>query len=70
MNNIFVYCETEEKVIADVSLELLTKAKSLAARLKCKVEAIILGSAINGLEKELFKYGADVVHMADRKSVV
>jgi electron transfer flavoprotein alpha subunit len=67
MNNIFVYCEIEENAIADVSLELLTKAKSLASQLKCKVEAIALGSGLNGIEKEIFKYGADVVHIGDDK---
>ncbi|MFW5877637.1 MAG: electron transfer flavoprotein subunit alpha/FixB family protein [bacterium] len=67
MNNIFVYCEIEEKEIADVSLELLTKARSLANQLECKVEAIVLGSGLNGIEKELFKYGADFVHVGDDK---
>lgn len=67
MNNIFVYCETEEQSIVDVSLELLTKARSLADRLKCKVEAVVLGSGLNGIEKEIFKYGADIVHLGDDK---
>ena len=67
MNNIFVYCEIEEKAVADVSLELLTKAKTLANQLSCKVEAIVLGSGLNGIEKELYQYGADIVHLADDK---
>ena len=67
MNNIFVYCEIEENEIADVSLELLTKARSLANQLDCKVEAIVLGSGLDGIEKELYKYGADVVHAGDDK---
>ena len=65
MNNIFVYCETEDKNIADVSLELLTKARSLAGQLGCKVEAIALGSGLKGIENELFSYGADIVHIGD-----
>lgn len=67
MNNIFVYCEIEDSTIADVSLELLTKARSLALQLGCKVEAVALGSELNGIEKELFSYGADVVHVGDDK---
>ncbi len=67
MNNIFVYCEIEDQTIADVSLELLTKARSLAGQLGCKVEAIALGSGLNGIENELFAYGADVVHVGDDK---
>lgn len=65
MNNIFVYCEIENGVVADVSLELLTKGRSLADRLSCKLEAIAIGHNLNGLEKELFTYGTDVVHVAD-----
>ncbi len=67
MNNIFVYCEIEEGAIADVSLELLTKARSLADRLNCKLEAILLGSELNGFEKEVFKYGVDILHVGEDK---
>ncbi|MCF8380640.1 MAG: electron transfer flavoprotein subunit alpha/FixB family protein [Bacteroidales bacterium] len=67
MNNIFVYCEIEDREIADVSLELLTKGKSLAKQLACKLEVIVLGSDLNGIENKLYKYGADVVHVGDDK---
>ena len=30
MNNVFVYCELEGTVVAEVSLELLTKGRKLA----------------------------------------
>jgi len=53
MNNVFVYCEIEEGQIVDVSLELLTKGKSLAEELKCKLEAIIIGSDLKGIEKKV-----------------
>lgn len=65
MNNIFVYCEIEEGAIAEVSLELLTKGRKLADTLKCKLEAVLLGTDLTGLEKQLFPYGVDVVHIAD-----
>lgn len=65
MNNIFVYIELESGHVADVSLELLTKARSLATPLGCKVEAIALGHNITGIEKQLALYGADIVHLAD-----
>ena len=35
MNNIFVYLEIEDGVVGDVSLELLTKGRSLADQYKC-----------------------------------
>jgi electron transfer flavoprotein alpha subunit len=70
MNNVFIYCElTEEKHIADVSLELLTKGRSLANELGVKVEAIVIGHDLKGIEKEVFPYGADVVHVADNKNL-
>ncbi|MDR1887737.1 MAG: electron transfer flavoprotein subunit alpha/FixB family protein [Prevotellaceae bacterium] len=65
MNNIFVYCETEKGKIADVSLELLTKGHELAKRLNCKLEALVIGYRLSGIEKTLYEYGADVVHVAD-----
>ena len=61
MNNVFVYCEVDEKEIADVSLELLSKGRELALVLKCKLEAIVLGFKIFSIEKELFEYGVDVI---------
>ncbi len=66
MNNIFVYCEvTEEKTIADVSLELLSKAHKLAGELQVKLEAVIIGTDIKGIEKQVFPYEVDKVHIAD-----
>lgn len=65
MNNLFVFCELDEGKPADVSLELLTKGRSLANTLGCRLEAVVLGSGIEGIENELFPYGVDVVHVAD-----
>lgn len=65
VNNLFVFCELDEGKPADVSLELLTKGRSLANTLGCKLEAVVLGSGLEGIENELFPYGTDVVHVAD-----
>ena len=65
MNNIFVYIELEEGRIADVSLELLTKGRELADTLGVKLEAVAMGVGLTGIEKELAKYGADTVWVAD-----
>lgn len=67
MDNVFVYCEIEDGKIAEVSLEILSKGRSLANDLKCQLEAIVLGSKLKDIEKELFEYGADVVHIGDDK---
>ena len=66
MNNIFVYCEiTEERTIADVSLELCSKARKLADRLQTKLEAIVIGSNLKNLEEQLYPYGVDIINVAD-----
>ena len=67
MNSVFVYCEIEEGIIADVSLELLTKGRTLATELGVKLEAIVLGSDLKGVEKQVFPYGVDVLWLGDDK---
>lgn len=67
MNNVSVICEIEEGKIADVSLELMTKGRSLANDLKCKLEAVVLGYHLNNVEKELYPFGADVVYVGNDK---
>ena len=65
MNNLFVYCEIEDGIIGDVSLELLTKGRSLANQLKCKLEAVVIGHNLDNVGEQLFPYGVDVLHIAD-----
>ncbi|MFA7116508.1 MAG: electron transfer flavoprotein subunit alpha/FixB family protein [Bacteroidales bacterium] len=67
MNNVFVYCQIEGRKIADVSLELLTKGRKLADQLNVKLEAIVCGSNLKGIEKEILAYGCDVLHVFDDK---
>ena len=67
MNNIFVYIENEGGKVADVCLELLTKGRELATTLGVKLEAVVLGHNLAGIETELAKYGADTVWVADDK---
>jgi electron transfer flavoprotein alpha subunit len=67
VNNVFVYCEVEDGKPADVSLEILTKGRSLADQIGAKLEAIVLGQGLNKIEKELFEYGVDVVHIGESK---
>ena len=67
MNNVFVYCEVEDGKAADVSLEILTKGRSLADQIGAKLETIVLGNGLNKIEKELFEYGADIIHIGDHK---
>ncbi len=66
-NNLIVYCEFEDGKIADVSLELLTKGRVLADRLGVKLEAIVIGDKLDGIEKQLFPFGADTVYKVEDK---
>ena len=65
MNNLFVYIETEGGRSADVSLELMTKGRELAATLGVKTEAVVIGHRTEGIEEELARYGAETVWVAD-----
>ncbi|MBQ4276772.1 MAG: electron transfer flavoprotein subunit alpha/FixB family protein [Bacteroidaceae bacterium] len=65
MNNVFVYCELEGNKVADVSLELCTKGRKLANQLGVQLEAILIGSGLDGVEKQVIPYGVDRVHVFD-----
>ena len=64
-NNLIVYCEFEHGKVADVSLELLTKGRSLATQLGVKLQAIVAGDKLEGIENQLFPYGVDTVYKAE-----
>ena len=61
-NNLIVYCEFDDGKVADVSLELLTKGKVLATQLGVKLEALIVGDKLDGVESQVFPYGVDTVY--------
>ncbi len=66
-NNLIVYCEYEDGKVADVSLELLTKGRQLADKLGIKLEAVVAGDKLEGIEKQLFPYGVDTVYKLEDK---
>ena len=65
MNNVYVYLEIEGQTVAEVSLELLTKGRKLANQLGCKLEAVAVGSSLDGIEKQVMPYGVDTLHVFD-----
>lgn len=64
-NNLIVYLEYEDGKVADVSLELLTKGRSLATRLGCKLEAVVAGDKLEGIEDQVFPYGVDRLYKVE-----
>jgi electron transfer flavoprotein alpha subunit len=67
VNSVFVYCEIEDGIVADVSLELLTKGKKLAQQIGGKLEALAIGSGLDKVGAQVYAYGVDVLHVADDK---
>lgn len=63
--DVFVFAEQREGVVQPVALELLGKARDLAAELGEKVVAVLAGSGIRNGAQSLIEYGADKVICAD-----
>lgn len=70
MNNLFVYLEIEDRQVQEVSLELLTKGRSLANELGCKLEAIAITDKADQVEKEVMAYGVDRLHVFEDPRLV
>ena len=63
--NIWIFIEQEQGQLADVSLELLGKARDLAGKLGSEVWAVLGGYEVAELAQEVIHYGADRVLLAD-----
>lgn len=66
-NNLIVYLEFEDGRVADVSLELLTKGRVLASKLGVKLEAVVVGDNLDGIEEQVFPYGVDRLYKVSDK---
>ena len=67
IGNVWIFIEQEGGVIADVSLELVSKGHELAQELGVKTEAILLGDNLSSCVDKLYHYGCDTVIMAEDK---
>ena len=63
--DVYVFAEQRDGAIQPVALELLGKARELAAALNQRVVAILAGHQVEPLAKTLVEYGADEVVLAD-----
>lgn len=66
-NNIIVYCEFEDGHVADVSLELLTKGRTLADKLGVALQAMVAGDDLTGVENQVMPYGVDQLYKVEDK---
>lgn len=66
-NNIIVYCEFEDGHVADVSLELLTKGRTLADKLGVALQAVVAGDNLTSVENQVMPYGVDQLYKVEDK---
>lgn len=65
MKSVFVYCEVENQVIAEISQELLSAGKQLAEKLGAPLEALVIGKDLKGIAQQIAPYGVDRIFIAD-----
>ncbi len=66
---IWVFAEQEDGGLSDVALELCTKARELADRLKVKMGAVLPGLKVRALANTLIAHGADHVYHVDHEEL-
>ncbi|MGD8624049.1 MAG: electron transfer flavoprotein subunit alpha/FixB family protein [Anaerolineae bacterium] len=64
-NNVLIFAEQRDGALKKVAFEMLGKGADLAGTLGGSVEAVLLGSGLDGLADELAQYGAAKVYVAD-----
>ena len=62
-NNVMVFIQQDDGTVADVSIELLCKARELADRLGVGVEGALLGKDLRKQAEKLLPYGVDQVNL-------
>ena len=66
MNHLFIYIELQRNAkVAEVSLELLTKGRSLADELGCLLEGVVIGEGLDDIATQVMPYGVDILHLFD-----
>ncbi|HSJ55974.1 MAG TPA: electron transfer flavoprotein subunit alpha/FixB family protein [Anaerolineae bacterium] len=64
-NNVLVFAEQRDGNLKKVAFEMLGTGKKLATALGGSVEAVLLGSGVDGQAGMLTQYGAEKVYVAD-----
>ncbi|MDO8784642.1 MAG: electron transfer flavoprotein subunit alpha/FixB family protein [Syntrophales bacterium] len=66
---VWIVAEQRDGTLRKISFELASTAKKLADQLGEEVCAVLLGSGIEGIAGDLFKYGVDKVYVADNAAL-
>jgi electron transfer flavoprotein alpha subunit len=64
-NNVWVFIQQDDGMTADVSIELICKARELANRLKVSVGGVFMGNAIREEAEKLVSYGIDEIFLIE-----
>ena len=68
MNNIIVFCQTNEKgESCQIGLELLTEGRRLAAETESNIEAVLIGHELHKAIETVKRYGAQTIYCADEE---
>ena len=68
--DILVVCEARDGRLTKTSLEVLTKAREIGDSLGARVEALVLGTELDGIAETTIHNGADIVLLGQHESLV
>ena len=66
-NSVMVFIQQDNGKVAEVSIELLSKARDLADKLNVTVSGTLIGDNIKGEAEKLIQYGADEIFIIEDK---
>lgn len=68
-NSVMVFIQQDEGKIAEVSIELLSRARELAGKVKAHVSGILIGHDLKKAAATLIPYGVDRLYVVEHKGL-
>lgn len=68
-NSVMVFVQQDDGQVAEVSVELISKARDLADQLKTDVTAVLIGSKIGKVAESLIPYGVNRLYTVEHKGL-
>ena len=68
-NSVMVFVQQDDGQIAEVSIELICKARELASQVKAQVSAVLVGSGLQEAAESLIPYGVDQLIVVENKGL-